>query len=82
MQNAGKFNGCQCGSSHRPSIIAETCKVIYKAKDGKQRRSFKALELPLTKCSLVPDSGEQMVRYYWHYSKAARDKRREEKRGN
>jgi hypothetical protein len=62
--------------------IAETCKAIYKAKDGKQPRSFNALEWLVTTCSHVPDRGEQMVRYYWYYSKASRDKRKKENRGN
>jgi hypothetical protein len=48
--------------------IDETCKAIYKAKDGKQPRSFKALEWLVTTCSHVPDRGEfrktARVRYY------------------
>jgi len=42
--------------------------VVYKAKDGKNQKIFPALEWLAAMCSHIPNKGEQMVRYYGHYS--------------
>ncbi|MFH1124884.1 MAG: transposase, partial [Pseudomonadota bacterium] len=49
---------------------------IYKSKDGKEEKIFDALEWLAAMCSHVPNKGEQMVRYYGHYSNVARGKRK------
>ena len=45
-------------------------KVIYEFKDGKEEKIFDALEWLAAITSYVPNKGEQMVRYYGHYSNA------------
>ncbi|OGP95413.1 MAG: hypothetical protein A2157_18500 [Deltaproteobacteria bacterium RBG_16_47_11] len=47
-------------------------KVIYEFKDGKEEKIFDALEWLAAITSYVPNKGEQMVRYYGHYSNASR----------
>ncbi|MBW1848061.1 MAG: transposase [Deltaproteobacteria bacterium] len=46
----------------------------------KQTRIFDALEWLAGMCSHVPNKGEQMVRYYGHYSNASRGKRKKQKK--
>jgi hypothetical protein len=43
-------------------------RVEYRSKDGKQAKSFEALEWLAAMCSHVPNRGEQMARYYGYYS--------------
>jgi hypothetical protein len=50
--------------------------IIYQSKDGKAEKVFDALEWLAAMCSHVPNKGEQMVRYYGHYSNVARGKRK------
>ncbi len=54
--------------------IPEESKVAYRSKDGKKEKIFDALEWLVAMCSHVPNKGEQMVRYYGHYSNVARGK--------
>ena len=54
----------------------ETSQVEYQSKDEKETKVFNALEWLAAMCSHVPDKGEQMVRYYGHYSNVARGKRK------
>ena len=63
-------------SQERMSYIREESKVIYQSKDGKEEKVFDALEWLAAMCSHVPDKGEQLVRYYGHYSNVARGKRK------
>ena len=68
--------------------IPEESKVVYKSKDGKKEKIFDALEwlaaMPACacphadRCSHVPNKGEQMVRYYGHYSNVSRGKRKKQ----
>jgi len=59
--------------------------VVYKAKaypkgrsgDGKDQKTFPALEWLAAMCSHIPNRGEQMVRYYGYYSNVSRGKRKE-----
>lgn len=52
--------------------MPQEAKVIYTAKDGKDKQTFDALEWLAAICSHVPDKGEQMVRYCGYYSPALR----------
>lgn len=62
--------------------------MIYRSKDDKKDKEFNALEwlaamLATAKpcedeCSHVPNKGEQMVRYYGHYSNVSRGKRKKQ----
>ena len=54
----------------------ETGQVAYQSKDGKETEVFDALEWMAAMCSHIPNRGEQMVRYYGHYSNVARGKRK------
>ncbi len=51
-------------------------KVLYQSKDGKEEKTFDALEWLAAMCSHVPNKGEHMVRYYGYYSNVSRGKRR------
>ena len=59
--------------------LQEPSKVVYRAKDGTEEKVFDALEWLAAMCSHIPDRGEQMVRYYGHYSNISRGKRKETK---
>jgi hypothetical protein len=62
------------------SLFCRECdqeaKVVYASKEGKSTKIFDALEWLAAMCSHVPDRGEQMLRYYGHYSNVSRGKRR------
>jgi hypothetical protein len=63
------------------TYLPEDSKVVYRSKDGKEEKIFDALEwLVPTKsgCSHVPNKGEQMVKYYGHYSNVSRGKRKKQ----
>mgnify|MGYP006285932615 CR=1 FL=1 len=62
------------------TYIPQESKVIYQSKDGKEEKAFDALEWLAAMCSHVPNKGEQMVRYYGHYSNVSRGKRKKEDR--
>ena len=51
---------------------------MKKKLDGKGEKIFDALEWLAAMCSHVPNKGEQMVRYYGHYSNVARGKRKKQ----
>jgi hypothetical protein len=48
---------------------------------NKEDKEFDALEWLAAMCSHVPNKGEQMVRYYGHYSNVSRGKRKKRKPG-
>jgi len=52
--------------------------VVYTSKDGATTKNFPALEWLAAMCSHIPNRGEQMVRYYGHYSNVSRGKRQKE----
>ncbi|MFX0202138.1 MAG: IS91 family transposase, partial [Candidatus Hodarchaeota archaeon] len=45
---------------------------------GKEEKIFDPLEWLAATCSHVPNKGEQMVRYYGHYTNVSRGKRKKE----
>lgn len=51
--------------------------VVYTSKDGRTNKCLPALEWLAAMCSHIPNKGEQMVRYYGHYSNVSRGKRKE-----
>lgn len=59
---------------------SESHRVVYRSKDGKEERTFDALEWMAALCSHVPNRGEQMVRYYGYYSNASRGRHRKHER--
>jgi hypothetical protein len=50
--------------------------VIYHSKDGKEKKTYDALEWIAAMGTHVPLRGEQMVRYYGKFSNCLRGKRR------
>jgi len=53
------------------TYVPEESKVHYQSE-----KAFDALEWLAAMCSLVPNKGEQMVRYYGYYSNVSRGKRK------
>ena len=52
--------------------LPEPDKVIYRAKSGRDQRTYGSLEWLAAMMSLLPLKGEQLVKYYGHYSNRAR----------
>jgi hypothetical protein len=65
-------------SQERMTYLRDGSKDVYQSKDAKQTKIFDALEWLAAMCSHVPNRGEQMVRYYGHYSNVKRGKRKKE----
>ena len=73
MENLARYIIRASFSQERMIYIPEESKAIYQSKDGKREEAFDALEWLVPKesrCSHVPNKGEQMVRYYGYYSPA------------
>jgi len=63
-------------SQERMTYHRQQGQVEYRSKDGKQVKTFEALEWLAAMCSHVPNKGEQMARYYGYYSNVSRGKRK------
>ena len=59
------------------TYIPEEAQVVYRSKDGKNEKTFDALEWQAAMCSHVPNNGEQMVRYYGYYSNISRGRHKQ-----
>jgi len=70
IQSFGDFLGF---NPHLHVLISDGC--VYGNGDGKEEKTFDALEWLAAMCSHVPNKGEQMVRYYGYYSNVSRGKR-------
>jgi hypothetical protein len=60
------------------TYLPDESQVLYRSKDGKNKKPFDALEWLAAMCSHVPNKGEQMVRYYGYYSNVSRGNRKKE----
>ena len=78
MENLARYIIRASFSQERMTYIPEKSKVVYRSKDGKQEKIFDALEWLAAMASHVPNKGEQMVRYYGHYSNVSRGKRKKQ----
>ena len=76
MENLARYIIRASFSQERMTYHRETGQVEYQSKDEKGTKVFDALEWLAAMCSHVPNKGEQMVRYYGHYSNVARGKRK------
>ena len=76
MENLARYIIRASFSQERMTYIREESKVVYQSKDGKERKTFDALEWLAAMASHVPNKGEQMVRYYGYYSNVSRGKRK------
>ena len=98
MENLARYIVRASFSQERMTYVPEEAKVIYQSKacprprsgNGKEEKTFDALEWLAAMCSHVPNKGEsfdlealdrQMVRYYGHYSNVSRGKNEKTRRG-
>jgi hypothetical protein len=77
MENLARYIIRASFSQERMRYLEQEGTVIYKAKDGKNQKTFPAMEWLAAMCSHIPNRGEQMVRYYGYYSNVSRGKRKE-----
>jgi Putative transposase len=77
MENLARYIIRASFSQERMRYMEHEGTVIYKAKDGKDQKTFPAMDWLAAMCSHIPNCGEQMVRYYGYYSNVARGKRKE-----
>jgi len=61
------------------TYLRDEATVVYRAKKGRETKTFGACEWLAAMCSHIPNQGEQMVRYYGYYSNVCRGKRQKEK---
>jgi hypothetical protein len=78
MENLARYIIRASFSQERMTYFPEVSKVVYRSKDGKEEKIFESLEWLAAMCSHVPNKGEQMVRYYGHYSNVSRGKRKKQ----
>lgn len=76
MENLAQYIIRASFSQERMTYLPDESKVVYKSKDNKKETTFDALEWLAAMCCHVPNKGEQMVRYYGHYSNVSRGKRK------
>jgi hypothetical protein len=76
MENLARYIIRASFSQERMTYLREVEQVEYRSKDGKETKVFDALEWIAAMCSHVPSKGEQMVRYYGHYSNVSRGRRK------
>ena len=78
MENLARYIIRASFSQERMTYLDQDATVGYTAKDGKDTKVFPAMEWLAwlaAMCSHIPNRGEQMVRYYGHYSNVSRGKR-------
>jgi hypothetical protein len=78
MENLARYVVRASFSQERMTYIPDESQVLYRSKDGKNEKTFDALEWLAAMCSHVPNKGEQMVRYYGYYSNVSRGKRKKQ----
>jgi len=76
MENLARYIIRASFSQERMTYHRQQGQVEYRSKDGKQVKTFEALEWLAAMCSHVPNKGEQMARYYGYYSNVSRGKRK------
>jgi hypothetical protein len=76
MENLARYIIRASFSQERMTYLPDESKVVYKSKDNKKETTFDAMEWLAAMCCHVPNKGEQMVRYYGHYSNLSRGKRK------
>jgi hypothetical protein len=82
MENLSHYIIRAAFSQERMTYLRDESKVIYKAKKGRETKTFDALKWLAAMCSHIPNRGEQMVRYYGYYSNVCRGNRQQENRDN
>jgi hypothetical protein len=75
MENLARYIIRASFSQERMQYLDQGGKVVYTSKNGKSSKIFPALKWLADMCSHIPNRGEQLVRYYGHYSNVSRGKR-------
>ncbi len=76
MENLAAYIVRASFSPKRMKYCAEQGKVLYRSKDAREHKTYDALEWLAAMVSHLPLKGEQLVKYYGHYSNRARGERR------
>jgi len=76
MENLARYIIRASFSQERMMYLENEGTVVYRSKDGKDQKTFPAMEWLAAMCTHIPNRGEQMVRYYGYYSNVARGKRK------
>ena len=76
MENLERYIIRASFSQERMQYLEQEGTVVYRSKDGKDQKTFPAMEWLAAMCTHIPNRGEQMVRYYGYYSNVARGKRK------
>jgi len=72
MENLARYIIRASFSQERMEYFPDESKVTYMSKYSKEVKEFSPLEWMAALSSHIPDQGEQMVRYYGHYSNVTR----------
>ena len=88
LQNPAAYLIRSSFSQQRMEYLCEEAEVRYQSKDGKEKKTYHALEwlaaMPACACPYadrgthVPDRGQQCVRYYSYLSNSAQGRRRKQ----
>lgn len=84
LENLARYIIRASFSKERMTYIPENessdgvAKVIYRSKDGKTSKTFEAIDWLAQLTTHIPNKGEQMCRYYGHYSNKSRGMRKKE----
>jgi len=82
LENLSRYIIRACFSQQRMTYIpgvdwsGSQAKVIYRSKDGSTCKTYDALDWLAQLTCHIPNRGEQMVRYYGHYSNKCRGQRK------
>jgi hypothetical protein len=76
MENLARYVVRASFSQERMTYLPDESQVLYRSKDGKNEKTFDALEWLAAMCSHVPNKGEQMVRYCGYCSNVCRGQRK------
>jgi hypothetical protein len=63
-------------SQKRMDYSPEQATVVYRSKDGKDKKTYDALDWLAAMASHVPERGKQSIRYYGAYANSVRGKQR------
>jgi len=75
MENLAAYIVRASFSQTRMQYCPDKGQVVYRSKDGREQRTYDALEWLAAMVSHLPLKGEQLVKYYGHYSNRARGDR-------
>ena len=77
MENLAHYIIRASFSQERMRYLEQEVTVVYRSRNGKDQKTFPAMDWLAAMCSHIPNRGEQMARYYGYYSNVDRGKRKE-----